>query len=78
MESVLYQTCAKSLREHDAIDVYKKAIDEVASQSPGGRSGSDQRRFDIVRDANVFVPGPNNLDDVVNASRRRKSKRKSC
>ena len=77
VESVLYQTCAKSLREHDAIDVYKKAIDEVASQSPGGRSGVTYNGVLISFVTRMCLfPGPNNLDDVVNASREEKKQAK--
>ena len=77
VESVLYQTCAKSLREHDAIEVYKKAIDEVASQSPGGRSGVTYNGVLISFVTRMCLfPGPNNLDDVVNASREEKKQAK--
>lgn len=77
VESVLYQTCAKSLREHDAIEVYKKAIDEVASQSPGGRSGATYNGVLISFVTRMCLfPGPNNLDDVVNASREEKKQAK--
>lgn len=70
VEAVLHETCRKSLREHDAVDVYKKAFHEVASQaSEGSETGVNYNSVltSFVTRMCLF-PGPNNLDDVVNAS----------
>ena len=70
VEAVLHETCRKSLREHDAVDVYKKAFREVASQVPeGSETGVNYNSVltSFVTRMCLF-PGPNNLDDVVNAS----------
>ena len=70
VERVLYELCEKSLREHDAIETYKKAVKEGTSQLPEGEQARNTNNAVLMSFVTqmCFFPGPNNVDDVENAS----------
>ena len=63
----MYELCEKSLREHDAIETYKKAVKEGISKLPEARNTNNAVLMSFVTQM-CFFPGPNNVDDVENAS----------
>ena len=70
VERVLYELCEKSLREHDAIETYKKAVKEGISKLPEGEQARNTNNAVLMSFVTqmCFFPGPNNVDDVENAS----------
>ena len=68
--TLLYELCEKSLREHDAIETYKKAVKEGTSQLPEGEQARNTNNAVLMSFVTqmCFFPGPNNVDDVENAS----------